>query len=86
MYLRFLYNGYRYPRLARNLGENRREVRQERLNDATWSADQVGNYRSFRPRYLCYIDDQFPYFKTKPVLKVSACLVVSYTFLKASGR
>ncbi|PVH70359.1 hypothetical protein DL98DRAFT_504723 [Cadophora sp. DSE1049] len=57
-YLPFLYNGYRYPRLARNLSENRQEVRQGRPGDPSWISGDVGTYRAFRPRFLCYLVEE----------------------------
>jgi hypothetical protein len=78
MYLQFMYNGYRYPRLARNFGENRKEIKEERQKDPSWSENKAGTYRSFRPRFLCYVskaEDGNFMFETKPVLKVSNCWI-----------
>jgi hypothetical protein len=82
-YLPFRYNGYRYPRLARNLWENRKEIHEQLPSDPSWDTDDATpTYRAFRPRYLCYLEDVVAkdrngedvvvrYFKTKPVTKVS---------------
>ncbi|KAF8851592.1 hypothetical protein BDZ45DRAFT_707817 [Acephala macrosclerotiorum] len=56
-YLPFLYNGYRYPRLARNFWENRREIQEGRLDDPSWTSGDIGVYRAFRPRFLCYLTE-----------------------------
>jgi hypothetical protein len=86
MYLPFLYNGYRYPRLARNFGENRREVREERRNDPSWSGGDAGTYRTFRPSHLCYMEKDETtgkfYFETRPVPPVSydLCTISSNTY------
>lgn len=55
-YLPLLYGGVRYPRLARNLLENRREVIQ-RLYDPEELHKQAGTstYRTFRPRFLNFL-------------------------------
>lgn len=82
-YLPFRYNGYRYPRLARNFWENRKEIHEQRPSDPSWTSGNVtAAYRAFRPRYLCYLEEKVArdrngeevmmrYFKTKPVRKVS---------------
>ncbi|KAF4637689.1 hypothetical protein G7Y89_g402 [Cudoniella acicularis] len=56
-YLPFLYNGYRYPRLARNFWENRREIQEGRADDPSWTSGNIGVYRAFRPRFLCYLTE-----------------------------
>ena len=82
-YLPFRYNGYRYPRLARNFWENRKEIHEQLPSDPSWDTDvATATYRAFRPRYLCYLEDKVTkdrngqevvmrYFKTKPVKMVS---------------
>lgn len=81
-YLPFLYNGSRYPRIARNPMEDRREVYEQRPSDPSGLlTDPTLIYRAFRPRYLCYLvtttitnengeEVEMPYFETRPVPKV----------------
>ncbi|KAK1757075.1 hypothetical protein QBC47DRAFT_412412 [Echria macrotheca] len=52
-YLPMMYKGLRYPRLARNLLENRLQVAQ-RLHDQGGKT-VLSSYRTFRPRFLNYI-------------------------------
>lgn len=70
-YLPFRYNGYRYPRIAKNIRENRKlptgnrnghdsvantDIGAARDDSDTTSHDGLGAlYRAFRPRYLCYL-------------------------------
>ncbi|KAK4234185.1 hypothetical protein C8A03DRAFT_47424 [Achaetomium macrosporum] len=55
-YLPMLYRGLRYPRLARNMLENREQVVQQLQNHATWNTKAaLSTYRTFRPRFLNYL-------------------------------
>ncbi|KAM5451274.1 hypothetical protein MaudCBS49596_003980 [Microsporum audouinii] len=64
------YNGFRYPRLARNFLENKPSIARERRYDpswtlfehewqydAPWGSRYQGSYRALRPRMLCYLVD-----------------------------
>lgn len=91
-YLPFLYNGYRYPRLARNFWENRKEIKETRLGDPSWTSGDIGTYRAFRPRFLCYLVQKKvkdnngnevlrPWFEARPVKMNdnSPYVFISYT-------
>lgn len=52
-YLPMMYRGLRYPRLARNVLENREQVAR-RLHDQS-TTTVMSTYRTFRPRFLNYI-------------------------------
>ncbi|KAI1773003.1 hypothetical protein F4818DRAFT_424588 [Hypoxylon cercidicola] len=73
MYPPFRYNGQRYSRLARNMLENKAEVRQQLPLYSGPVASDVGTYRAFRPRYLCYLTDDWfdmstdDWFERRPV-------------------
>jgi len=54
-YLPLLYRGIRYPRLARNLLENRNEIAVRLASSPSWSPAALGTYRTFKPRYLNYL-------------------------------
>jgi hypothetical protein len=55
-YLPLLYSGLRYPRLARNILENREQVAQRLNGYATGNTDTaLSTYRTFRPRFLNYL-------------------------------
>lgn len=55
-YLPLLYSGLRYPRLARNILENREQVAQRLNGYATWNTETaLSTYRTFRPRFLNYL-------------------------------
>ncbi|SPQ25612.1 d9231210-e810-41bf-9b25-17d28832bb11 [Thermothielavioides terrestris] len=55
-YLPLLYSGLRYPRLARNMLENREEVlRRLKAQEADNKKAAISNYRTFRPRFLNYL-------------------------------
>jgi len=92
-YLPFRYNGYRYPRLARNFWENRREIHEQLPSDPS-SGNGMENptYRAFRPRYLCYLEERVTrnrdgeevmkrYFETRPVRKVSKSKLFEFDIL-----
>ncbi|RFU33032.1 hypothetical protein B7463_g3304, partial [Scytalidium lignicola] len=94
-YLPFRYNGYRYPRLARNHRENRREISQKRLRDPSWITDgATPSYRAFRPRYLCYLipktvkgpdgkEKKTPGYETRPVGRDDHTPYVFISYTKA---
>ncbi|AEO67483.1 uncharacterized protein THITE_118127 [Thermothielavioides terrestris NRRL 8126] len=55
-YLPLLYSGLRYPRLARNMLENREAVlRRLKAQEADNRTAAISNYRTFRPRFLNYL-------------------------------
>jgi hypothetical protein len=55
-YLPMLYRGLRYPRLARNMLENRKGVARQLQGHATWNTrTALSTYRTFRPRFLNYL-------------------------------
>lgn len=55
-YLPLLYRGLRYPRLARNILENREQVVQQLNGYATGNTKQaLSTYRTFHPRFLNYL-------------------------------
>ncbi|KAH8881789.1 hypothetical protein GQ53DRAFT_886717 [Thozetella sp. PMI_491] len=54
-YWPLLYSGLRYPRLARNLLENRQEVVEKVAYHPAWNPKAMGSYRTFRPRFLNYL-------------------------------
>jgi len=54
-YLPTMYEGLRYPRLARNLLENRQPVALQLQSSPAWNSEGLGNYRTFRPRFLNYL-------------------------------
>ncbi|OAQ59325.2 3-hydroxyisobutyrate dehydrogenase protein [Pochonia chlamydosporia 170] len=74
-YLPFRYNGYRYPRMARNFWENRKEIYELHPSDAGAATDDsLQMYRAFKPRFLCYLEEKTDedgrvrwHFVTKPV-------------------
>ncbi|KAK4173351.1 hypothetical protein QBC36DRAFT_58534 [Triangularia setosa] len=73
-YLPLMYRGLKYPRMARNMLENREQVAQLLHKYASWNTTAaLSSYRTFRPRFLNYLveteqDGQKSfYFETRPV-------------------
>ncbi|KIW99999.1 uncharacterized protein Z518_10927 [Rhinocladiella mackenziei CBS 650.93] len=90
-YLPFLYNGYRYPRLARNFRENREDVQSLRPDDPSWPTGNIGIYRVLRPRYLCYLtkpdeDGVMTWFEARPVPDNDNTPYVFISYTKAQFR
>lgn len=55
-YLPLMYRGLRYPRMARNMLENREQVAQRLRSHAGWNTEAaLSSYRTFRPRFLNYL-------------------------------
>ncbi|KAK4193995.1 hypothetical protein QBC40DRAFT_48483 [Triangularia verruculosa] len=73
-YLPLMYGGLKYPRMARNMLENREQVAQLLHKYASWNTTAaLSSYRTFRPRFLNYLvktkqdGREFFSFETRPV-------------------
>ncbi|CAP71654.1 uncharacterized protein PODANS_6_50 [Podospora anserina S mat+] len=74
-YLPLMYRGLKYPRLARNMLENRHQVAQLLYRYTSWNTTAaLSSYRTFRPRFLNYlVQTELPdgrklfSFETRPV-------------------
>lgn len=57
-YLKVMYKGVLYPRLAGNPMENRQPVAQRLVYPRPWASDSNQLYRTLRPRMLCYVSKE----------------------------